>query len=74
MPLPNFRSSCFIRMVMEMEKQRFRKKETIEKNKKLLAMMSTSPIDITDQSHDLEIIPLEDSWDYLTAYLPTEGF
>ncbi len=70
----NFRSSCFIRMVMEMEKQRFRKKETINKNKKLLAMMSSSPIDITDQSHDLEIIPLEDAWDYLTAYLPNEGF
>jgi tetratricopeptide (TPR) repeat protein len=70
----NFRSSCFIRMVMEMEKQRFRRKQTIMHGEKLLADLSSSPIDITDQSYDIEILPLEDTWEFITSLLPEKGF
>jgi hypothetical protein len=70
----NFRSNCFFRMVVEMEKQGFRKRETIKATKKRLADMSSSPIDITDQSHDVEILPLEDIWGFITFYLPEQGF
>lgn len=70
----NYRSNCFIRMVMEMEKQGFRKRDTIKATKKLLADLSSSPIDITDQSYDIEILPLEDTWEFLTSYLPEKGF
>ncbi len=70
----NFRSNCFIRMVMEMEKQNFRQKQTIKHGEKLLADLSSSPIDITDQSYDIEILPLEDTWEFITSLLPEKGF
>jgi hypothetical protein len=70
----NYRSNCFIRMVTEMEKQRFRQKHTLNHTRKLLADMSSSPIDITDQSYDVEILPLEDTWELIISLLPEQGF
>ncbi|MBK8567749.1 MAG: hypothetical protein IPN76_31635 [Saprospiraceae bacterium] len=70
----NFRSYCFIQMVMVMEKQHFRQKQTITKCENLLADLSSSPIDITDQSYDIEILPLEDTWEFITSLLPEKGF
>ncbi len=70
----NFRSACFIQMIVVMEKENFRRKQTITKCKNLLADLSSSPIDITDQSYDIEILPLEDTWEFITSLLPEKGF
>ncbi len=40
----------------------------------MLADLSSLPIDITDQSYDIEILPLEDTWEFLTSLLPEKGF
>jgi hypothetical protein len=70
----NFRSLCFIQMIVMMEKENFRRKQTIKKCENLLADLSSSPIDITDQSYDIEILPLEDTWEFITSLLPEKGF
>jgi hypothetical protein len=40
----------------------------------MLAGMPISLIDINDQSFDIEIIPLQEAWEYITLTLPEKVF
>jgi len=58
----NFRSNCFIKMLLQLPDQGFHQAAVIrhaEKNEKRLAQV---PLDFANQSHDIEIIPYEDLW------------
>ncbi len=59
----NQRSNYFLRMLLEISKNDFQVSLVKSKTEKYLEQMSRIPIDISGQSHDVEILPYEDSWE-----------
>jgi hypothetical protein len=58
-----YRSSCFIKMLMQMPSQSFHRVAVIRHAAKHVQMLQRVPLDIANQSHDIEIIPYEDLWE-----------
>jgi hypothetical protein len=60
-----FRSQCFIRMLILMSECSFNKKATQRKTEKLWTKLQSKPINIAEQSADIEPIPYETLWGFV---------
>lgn len=58
-----FRSNCFIKMLLVIPAQGFHKSAVLRHAEKYHKMLLSMPIDMANQSHDVEIIPYEDLWE-----------
>lgn len=59
-----FRSSCFIKMLMQMPISGFHKTATLRNAKKIREKLEEVPLDFANQAHEVEIIPYEDLWEF----------
>lgn len=58
-----FRSSCFIKAIMQIPAAAFHKEIVIKKAKKYIDMLQTQPLEVAYQTHEIEIVPYEHLWD-----------
>lgn len=65
----NFRSNCFIKMLLQMAGSGFHKAAVERNAEKYVKLLSTVPLDFAKQSHDIEIIPYEALWKMVVASL-----
>lgn len=65
----NYRSDLFIRMLLEVSKASFRQEGVLKRTRKYHSMLSDVPLEVSNQSHDLEILPYEDIWDIVVEQL-----
>lgn len=65
----NMRSNYFLRMLLEIPKNDFNPQTIKTKSDKYFTALKKTPIDLSSQSHDLEIIPYEDSWNLIIELL-----
>lgn len=70
----NLRSNIFIRMLLEIPKAMFNKKEVIRKTEKYVKKLEEVPLDIANQSYDIEILPFEQAWDIILVQLGRSKF
>ncbi len=65
----NFRSNCFIKMLLEIPKRNFHRRAVERHAKKYVQKLSAVPLQIADQPFEIEIIPYEDLWEYTLGSL-----
>ena len=65
----NYRSNIFIRMLLEASKASFKREKTLRHTSKYLSMLGEIPLEISNQRHDLEILPYEDIWGIVVEQL-----
>ncbi len=65
----NFRSNLFIRMLLHIPKHNFSHHAVTKKTKKLFSRLQEVPLEVANQSHDLEILPYEDTWEIILQEL-----
>ncbi len=65
----NFRSNIFISMLLIVSEEAFDRKTIIDKTLKERELLDKVPIDIANQSADIEILPYEDTWNILLEQL-----
>ena len=58
-----FRSNCFIKMLLQIPKASFHKAAVIRKSEKYLERLRDYPLNLSSQSHEIEIIPFEALWE-----------
>lgn len=58
----NYRSNCFIKMLLAMADAGFHKTAVIRHAEASVKMLKKVPLDFASQSHDIELIPYEDLW------------
>jgi len=58
----NFRSNCFIKILMEIPKASFHRIGVERRAKKYVKRLSEVPLEIANQLHSIEVIPYEDLW------------
>lgn len=58
----NYRSNCFIKMLLQIADAGFHKTAVIRHAEKFVKMLAKMPLDFANQSHDIEIIPYEQLW------------
>lgn len=64
-----FRSNCFIHMMMQIPKGYFNKKNVARKAEKYVEKLKEMPLEVANQSGELEFIPYETLWDFVTSTL-----
>ncbi len=69
-----FRSNCFIKMLLQIPAGSFHKEAVVRKAGKYLEMLSSMPVEIANQSHEIEIIPYEVLWEIILRYLPQQHY
>ncbi|MFN7118591.1 MAG: hypothetical protein ACK4TA_17465 [Saprospiraceae bacterium] len=69
-----FRSSCFIRMLLVMAESSFNKKATIRKAEKYWEKLREKPINIAEQSAEIEIVPYEMLWEFVLESLDEKWY
>lgn len=67
----NFRSNCFIKMLLQIPISGFHKAGIIRKTEKLFTQLKTVPLEIAKQSNEIEIIPYENMWAIILNALGT---
>ncbi|MEZ5042057.1 MAG: hypothetical protein R2828_19325 [Saprospiraceae bacterium] len=65
----NFRSNMFIRMLLEIPNGYFKRTQVAQRAGKYKLQLEAMPLDIANQSRDLEIVPYEDAWELLLLQL-----
>ncbi|MDH3651224.1 MAG: hypothetical protein OEQ53_16175 [Saprospiraceae bacterium] len=60
----HFRTNCFIKMLLQIPKNRFHRSAVIRHTNKYMKSLRTMPIEVANQSHEIEIIPYEHLWEY----------
>ena len=68
----NYRSNCFIRMLLQIPQNNFHPAAVQRKAEKYLRRLVAHPLEIANQAHEIEIIPYEDLWNMVTASLRAE--
>ena len=63
------RSNLFIKMLLQIPLASFHKEALIRKTAKHLKTLQDTPMEISNQAHEIEIIPYEMLWDMLIASL-----
>lgn len=58
----NYRSNCFIKMLLQIADAGFHKAAVARHAEKYVKMLARVPLDFANQSHDIELIPYEDLW------------
>lgn len=65
----NFRSNCFIKMLLQIPISNFHKSAVQRRAKKYLERLTQTPINISNQTHEIEIIPYEELWEIILEFL-----
>lgn len=68
----NFRSNCFIKMLMIIPKEGFHRVAVERKSAALRERLEEMPLEVANQSHSIEIIPYEDLWEMVLNILATK--
>lgn len=61
----NFRSYCFIQMLLTLPASNFNKTALLRKSQKWYDQLRETPLEVANQPHEIEIIPYEDLWKYI---------
>ena len=61
----NFRSYCFINMLLVLPASSFNKTAVLRKSQSWYEQLKNTPLEIANQSHEIEIVPYEDLWNYI---------
>ena len=69
----NFRSNCFIKMILEIPKRNFHRKAVERHAKKYIQKLESMPLQMADQPYEIEIIPYEHLWEYTLESLDTRA-
>lgn len=67
-----FRSNCFIKMLLQIPISGFHKAAVIRKADKYRKRLASVPIDMANQSSEIEIIPYEHLWEFALGSLDNE--
>ncbi len=70
----NFRSNCFLKMLLQIPEAGFHRQAVARKTERLLAQLREVPVEIANQPHEIEIIPYEDLWEMIFQSLPERRF
>jgi len=70
----NFRSNCFIKMLLEIPKEGFHRVAVERKTTKYRQRLEEMPIEVANQSHSIEIIPYEDLWEMVLNILGSKRY
>ena len=65
----NFRSNCFIKMLLQIPKRQFHRKAVQRHASNYLAKLKSVPLSNANQSFEIEIIPYETLWEYVLESL-----
>lgn len=65
----NFRSNCFIKMLLEIPKASFHKAAAERKAEPLVKKLSKASLEVANQTHSIEILPYEDLWPMVIGML-----
>jgi len=65
----NFRSNCFIKMLLQVPKRNFHKVAVLRHAKPYIEKLATVPLLKSKQSYEIEIIPYEHLWEYVLESL-----
>jgi len=65
----NFRSNCFIKMLLEIPKASFHKVGAQRKAAPYVKKLSKASLEIANQTHSIEILPYEDLWPLVIGML-----
>jgi len=68
----NFRSNCFIKMLMEIPKASFHRLAAERKATPLVKKLSKASLEVANQTHSIEILPYEDLWPMVIGMLETK--
>ena len=60
-----YRSSCFIKMLIQLPKANFHREAVIRKTAKSLEKLKSKPLEISGQSDEIEIVPYEILWEFV---------
>lgn len=66
---PNFRSNCFIKMLLQIPISGFHKAGVERRAQRYFEKMQTMEINFNNQAHELEIIPFEKMWEFILVSL-----
>jgi len=64
-----FRSNCFIKMLIEMTRADFHPIRTVRYTKDLRSKLDTTPVQLSEQPLEVEIVPYETLWDVVIRIL-----
>jgi hypothetical protein len=67
------RSNLFIKMLLQIPLASFHKEALMRKTAKHLKMLQDTPMEISNQAHEIEIIPYEMLWNMLITSLDRKG-
>lgn len=70
----NYRSYVFIKMLIEIPKAYFNKNLVIQKTEKWSSQLRLVPIEISNQNHDLEILPYQHIWTFVLDLLDKRSY
>ncbi len=65
----NFRSNCFIKMLLQIPKRQFHRKAAERHARPYLSKLLSLPLGKADQPFEIEIIPYETLWEYVLESL-----
>lgn len=65
----NFRSNCFIKMIVQMTRAEFHPIRTERYTAELLQKLKSQPLELAEQPFDVEIIPYEQFWELIMSLL-----
>lgn len=68
----NFRSNCFIKMLLQIPISNFHQTGIKRRTKKYFALLQSEPLRITKQTIEVEIIPYENIWNIILESLDTK--
>lgn len=68
----HFRSNCFLKMLVQIPEAAFHREGAARKAERYLIQLRQMPIEIANQSHEIEIIPYEDLWEMVLDSLPKQ--
>ena len=70
----NLRSNCFINMLLQIPKSGFHKAGVIRNAQKYYDQLLATPLEVSGQSLEIEIIPYEDLWVFILESLDTKRY
>jgi hypothetical protein len=68
----HFRSNCFLKMLVQIPEAAFHREGAARKAERYRTQLRQMPMEIANQSHEIEIIPYEDLWEMILDSLPKQ--
>lgn len=64
-----FRSNCFLKMLLLLPKASFHKERVVHRAKRYLEKLKGTPLEVSNQVSEIEIIPYETLWEFVVESL-----